>query len=194
MIYMPVDKTKISQGGIYLKDICVWNLSRGRKLEKVFCIAKWVFLALQCVVLAIRIILYNNGETNHTALIIIFWVFSYLFYGCFIAEMVIFSKNAKCEGMAIVKRKIETPQNMIKVITKIRGRNDVDVSMSGNVTLGQVATVAGIDFDNAEFGLVGSGYVYPKDKNKQISEIVGEYISLVVVDVGDKKSKEVLNE
>lgn len=170
-----------------------WDLSKGKKLEKVLDIAKWVFIILQAIIVTIRIIWYGNGKTFHTVLATVFWIFALCWLGCFVAELIVFKRNMKCEEISLIKKRIETPQNMIKVITKIHGRDGFDVSMSGDLTLGTVAEAVGIDFERAEFEVVGNGYVYPKDKNKTIAEVVGEDIALIVINMDDKKpDKEVI--
>ena len=170
-----------------MKGVFKWNLSKGERLETILDIAKWVFIALQAITGSVRIIWYGNNEAFHSALTIIFFAFALCWLGCLAAEMVVWSQNIKLKEISQIKRQVETPKNTIKIRGKIRGKYHNDVSVSGNATLEQVAIFAGIPFDRAEFGLVGSGYVYPKDKDKQVSEIISDQIALVVIDMDDKE-------
>lgn len=172
-----------------MKDIFIWNLSRGRKLEKFFNVTRNVFLALQFVLTVLYAIIRIYITVDFAIFAIIFAVLFVLYYASLIAEMSMWRRNTKCEELSSIKHRLETPKNSIQAVTYI---NDTRVKMDigGNTRLADVARVSKLDFANASFAVAGDSYIGEVDPDMTIAEMVGEHARVIVLSAdGDNQNK-----
>ena len=164
-----------------MKDVFIWNLSKGRKLEKVFSVAKFIFLALQIIIVVVRTIWYNSGDTFHAVLSCIFWIFALCFYGCFITEIIIWKKNLKCEKIARTKKAIETPSNMLK-LTVLKGDDKLEMEVSGGARIEDIVTLNKMNFNDISLCVLSEGVIPVEAKDKSIAEIIANNARLLIID------------
>lgn len=163
-----------------MKDVFIWNLSKGKKLEKAFSATKFVFLALQIIIVVVRAVWHNSGDTFHTVLSTIFWIFAFCFYGCFIAEVIVWKKNLKCEKISRMKKAIETPSNMLR-LTVLKGDDKLEMDVSGNARIEDIVTLNKMNFNDISLCVLGEGIVPVETKDKTIAEIIANNARLLII-------------
>jgi hypothetical protein len=158
-----------------MKDVFIWNLSKGKKLEKVFSIAKIVFLALTCITVVASTI------WNNTVFSVMFWIFTLCFYGCFIAEVIVWKKNLKCEKISRMKKAIETPSNMLK-LTVLKGDDKLEMDVSGKARIEDIVTLNKMNFNDISLCVLGEGIVPTEAKDTTVAEIIANNARLLIID------------
>lgn len=158
-----------------MKDFFIWNLSKGRKLEKVFSIAEIVFLALTCITVVASTI------WDNTVLSIAFWIFAFCFYGCLITELIIWKKNLRCEKIARTKKAIETPSNMLK-LTVLKGDDKLEMEVSGGARIEDIVTANKMNFNDISLCVLSEGVIPVEAKDKSIAEIIANNARLLIID------------